>query len=146
MATGDQQRAGPDRETGGRARASPPVTQFLAPGQPRYHGHVVSVHEKAAERSRALHGAVAERLRADPGLVEQARARVDGWWADGSVARPYVEAWRELLALPLGNLLERLVEPSERMHDLRQVSPFAGVLDARTRWRILRELAEASPR
>jgi hypothetical protein len=26
------------------------------------------------------------------------------------------------------------------MHDLRQVSPFAGFLDARTRWRIHRDI------
>lgn len=103
-------------------------------------------HELAAERSRALHAAVAERLAADPRLVAGARLRVDSWLADGSVARAYAEAWRDLLARPFPDLLEALVEPTERMHDLRQVSPFAGVLDPRTRWRIHRAVGEGMRR
>ena len=54
------------------------------------------------------------------------------------MARPYAEAWSELLDGPLDDLVRALLERSERMHDLRQVSPFAGVLDARTRWRLLK--------
>jgi len=41
---------------------------------------------------------------------------------------------------PLSELETALAERSERMHDLRQVSPFAGILDARTRWRIHRDV------
>jgi hypothetical protein len=102
----------------------------------------VSPHHLAVERSRALHVAVAERLRADPDLIEQARARVESWRQQETVAAPYAEAWRALLALPLAELVAALAEPSLRMHDLRQVSPFAGVLDPRTRWRIHREVRE----
>jgi hypothetical protein len=72
-------------------------------------------HELAAERSRALHAAVAARLAADPHLVEEARTRVRRWLADGSVARPYAEAWLALLERPLPDLLLALTEPSERM-------------------------------
>ena len=95
-----------------------------------------------SERSRALHAAVAERLRANPELVAIARTRVQTWLDDGSVARPYAEAWRVLLARSLGDTTRALCEESDRMHDLRQVSPFAGVLDPRTRWRIHREVGE----
>jgi hypothetical protein len=102
----------------------------------------MSPHDLARERSRALHRAVAERLRADPALVDAARERVMGWLREGSVARTYAEAWRALLEGPRAVLLAALEERSERMHDLRQVSPFAGVLDPRARWRIHREVGE----
>lgn len=95
-------------------------------------------HEDAEERSRRLHIAVADRLAADPSLVERARERTARWLADGSVAAPYAQEWARLLAEPLPRLLEALGERTDRMHDLRQVSPFAGVLDARTRWRVRR--------
>lgn len=96
-------------------------------------------HERAEELSRRLHDAVSARLVADPTLVARARQRVTGWLEDGSVAQPYAEAWASLLDGPLPALVTALGERSERMHDLRQVSPFAGVLDPRVRWRLRRE-------
>jgi hypothetical protein len=54
----------------------------------------------------------------------------------------WAEAWLALLARPMEELCQALVEPSERMHDLRQVSPFAGVLEPRARWQILRDARE----
>jgi hypothetical protein len=103
-------------------------------------------HELAAERSRALHLAVAERIRADPTVLQKARSRVRAWLSDGAVARSYALAWRDLLEGPADGLLTALGENSQRMHDLRQVSPFAGVLDARTRWRIHAEARGRVPR
>jgi hypothetical protein len=43
---------------------------------------------------------MSERLAADPGLVDRARERVATWLEDGSVARPYAEAWDRLLRAP----------------------------------------------
>jgi hypothetical protein len=43
----------------------------------------------------------------------------------------------------LDDLLRALVEPSQRMHELRQVSPSAGALTARQRWQILDEVKAA---
>jgi hypothetical protein len=101
---------------------------------------VVDQHDLAAERSRVLHLAVAERLRAEPGLVDVARKRTSGWLRDGSVNAWYASQWATLLRKPIAELVEILGERSERMHDLRQTSPFAGFIDARTRWRILGEV------
>jgi hypothetical protein len=95
-------------------------------------------HALAEERSLALHRAVVERLRADPSLLERARRRVEGWLREGSVARPYAEAWREVLARPVDDVALFLEDRGERARQLRQASPFAGVLDPRTRWAILR--------
>ncbi len=103
-------------------------------------------HALAEERSLALHRAVAERLRADPSLIERARRRVDGWLRDGSVARPYAEAWREILAGTVDDVARFLEDPGDRARQLRQASPFAGFLDARTRWGILRQVRERQER
>ena len=85
-----------------------------------------------------LHRAVAERLRAEPALVERARSRVASWLREGTVARPVAEAWRAELSRPIEQLAAFLVNPSQEARDLRQTSPFAGVLDPRTRWDIWR--------
>lgn len=100
----------------------------------------MSPHELVAERSLALHAAVADRIRRDPTLIEVARRRVREWQALGTVLRPYADEWASLLALPWPELEAALTDRSQHMHDLRQVSPFAGVLDARTRWQIHREI------
>jgi hypothetical protein len=101
-------------------------------------------HRRAEARSLALHREVAERIRERPELLEPIRARVNGWLRDGTVAKPYAEAWWELLSRELEALLVAIVDPSERGRDLRQCTPFAGILDPRTRWRILRETSEDS--
>jgi hypothetical protein len=93
-------------------------------------------HDRAAQVSVALHREVARRLRDDPSLVAGALRRVRGW-SDG-VHEHYRRGWEQLLAGPLDELCALLVEDSERARDLRQTSPFAGVLDAATRWRIWR--------
>ncbi|HEY8233912.1 MAG: hypothetical protein ACHP85_16115 [Burkholderiales bacterium] len=95
-------------------------------------------HAVAEETSLALHTAVAERIRSDPSLVERARARVEGWLRDGTVARAYADAWREVLERPAGEVARFLEDPGDRARQLRQSSPFAGVLDPRTRWAIWR--------
>jgi hypothetical protein len=91
------------------------------------------------ERSIALHRAVGERLREDPALIDRARERVDAWLAEGLVHRVYGEAWRDLLSGPFDRLLAVLTRDDDHARTLRQCSPFAGVLDPRTRWRIWRE-------
>ena len=95
-------------------------------------------HAVAEDASLQLHRAVAERLRAEPALVERARRRVEGWLRDGTVAKPYAEAWREILSRPAGEVTLFLEDPGERARQLRQTSPFAGFLDARTRWVVWR--------
>lgn len=90
------------------------------------------------ERSLALHREVALRLRQNPELLDRARERVQGWLRSGLVDRAWAEEWRRVLDGKPEEVAEILVEPSQRAHDLRQNSPFAGVLSPRTRWEILR--------
>ncbi len=92
------------------------------------------------ERSIALHRAVAARLRTDAAILVRARARVRGWIEDGSVAPGYAHAWAQLLHSPTPEIERALTERSERMNDLRQVSPFAGALSPQERWAILKAI------
>lgn len=95
----------------------------------------------ARERSRALHVAIAQKIVADESVLKDGRARVDAWLRDGRPARAFAESCFDLLGKPLNEIVEKLAEPSEKMHELRQVSPLAGALDARTRWRIHRDVS-----
>lgn len=117
------------------------------PGRMLYHGFMdpQNPHRVAEARSLALHREVARRLRERPELLDEVRARVESWLRDGTVALPYAQSWREILERSLDHILEALVDPSERGRDLRQCTPFAGILDPRTRWRILDEVREGPP-
>jgi len=95
-------------------------------------------HASAERRSLAYHRVVAARL--DAQRVEHARRLVARWAAEGTLADPYAQRWRALLDLELADLAAALVRDDEPMRDLRQCSPFAGVLEPHERWRILREV------
>ena len=100
----------------------------------------MNLHELAEERSLAYHRAVADRLREAPELVDRARSRVDAWIAEGGRSRHHAARWRELLDLPVDELVSFMVDAGEEARELRQSTPFAGFIDARERWRIWREV------
>lgn len=54
-------------------------------------------HRRAEERSRVLHGRIAERLREDPRLLELARQHVEDWSKAGKLDERYAAQWRALL-------------------------------------------------
>ena len=83
-------------------------------------------HELAEERSLQLHRAVANRLRADPSLVERARRRVDDWLRDGTVAEPYAEAWRGILAGTVDHVAAPIDEGRRRQISRLIDADFAG--------------------
>jgi excisionase family DNA binding protein len=91
-------------------------------------------------RSLWLHQAVARRLLIDPeGTIRQARSslrRLKTTHPRG-VAAQRLEEWERLLDGPIDKLLEVMTSRSERGTELRQNSPFAGVLSERERGRIL---------
>jgi hypothetical protein len=95
-------------------------------------------HALAEEASLALHAIVAQRIRADAAVLDRARRRVDEWLRDGSVARVYADAWREVLSRPIDDVARLLEDRGERARQLRQTSPFAGAIAPRTRWEVWR--------
>jgi hypothetical protein len=93
-------------------------------------------HQRIDRRSLALHRAIAEKLRQDPALIAIALDNIERWSRAGGRSQPYWDAWREILKRPLPEILNLLVEDSERMTALRQATPFAGVLEPAERWAI----------
>ena len=82
-------------------------------------------------RSLWLSYAVAARLVEDPPQVlEQARRNLDGMLASSArgSARVWLEQWQQLLEGPVEGVLDALTSRSPRSRELRQNSPFAGVL------------------
>src|SRR5689334_22765833 len=95
-------------------------------------------HERIDRRSIALHGAIAEKLRDGPELMDIARENLDRGSQSAGRSQPYWDAWREILSRPLPEILALLTEDSERMRAMRQATPFAGILDPAERLAIYR--------
>ena len=101
----------------------------------------MDLHQLALERSLAYHCVIAERLVQDPGILDKARERVKEWLAQ-TPDRPYVRQWNKILTGDAQAIAAFLVDRGELAEELRQSSPFAGVLNPRERWRIWRETRE----
>jgi hypothetical protein len=92
-------------------------------------------HRTSERRSLALHRVIANRL--DEGMVEEARERVERLRAEGHLHPDYAERWRELLSRPLPEIAAAIGADDRDGGDLRQNSPFAGVLNEQERRRII---------
>lgn len=100
-------------------------------------------HEMVDQRSLALHRAVAAKLLEDPEVLERARRRVREWLETAAVDRRWAVAWREVLERSPAEVARFLCDTGQQARDLRQSSPFAGSLQPRERWAILRGLRSA---
>lgn len=99
-------------------------------------------HRLSRERSVAYHRVIAERLRRQPEVLENARRRVQTWLTTGDEPPFYARKWAEILAGDVPAITSFLVERSDLADELRQSSPFAGVLRPRERWQIWRRVRE----
>ncbi|MGL5808931.1 MAG: helix-turn-helix domain-containing protein [Nocardioides sp.] len=93
------------------------------------------------ERSLWLHRALLGQVLADPEATSaKARENIERWRgshrADGKTIQ-YLEEWERLLDSGLDWLVENLISPSPRACELRQNSPFAGILPQEARERVL---------
>jgi excisionase family DNA binding protein len=82
-------------------------------------------------RSLWLSHAVASRLVEDPvAVLVQARRNLDGMLASSArgSARVWLRQWQKLLDGPIEGILEALTSRSPKSRELRQNTPFAGVL------------------
>lgn len=98
-------------------------------------------HEWIDQRSLALDRAIAQRLRAQPDLLERAKTTLERWieQREPSVPRVLLE-WREILNdWSLERILEFLGSADERPRRLRQSSPFCGILSPEERLAVFKE-------
>lgn len=92
-------------------------------------------HRTAERRSLAYHAEIARRLAVDPSILERASAVARARLAnDEHGARD----WLDLLEASLEDIVVAITRVDERMTALRQMTPFVGVLDPRTRWQLWR--------
>lgn len=96
-------------------------------------------HDRARARSLAYHRAVARRLRKP--MVDEARHVLFRWREQGRIDERYANRWERLLNRPLPEIRRALVDESQDSDDLRQNSPFAGVLSEPERQRIVSEVS-----
>ncbi len=100
----------------------------------------MNAHRLAEERSLALHRAIADRILEDPSVLTRARERVRRWLETGDVASYWAQEWDSVLSQSVEEIRAFLVDKGEPARAMRQVTPFAGAIDPRTRWRIWREV------
>lgn len=92
-------------------------------------------HRVAELRSLAYHRALAPRLRRL--TIEEARARLRRWRDEERIDPRYSLAWEEVLVLPMEEIRRVIAADDQRGRDLRQNSPFAGMLSEPERRKIL---------
>jgi hypothetical protein len=91
-------------------------------------------HGRAERRSLAYHRALAKRLRRP--MVDDALKLVWQWRDTGRIDHRYAAQWEDVLRRPVADVRRIISEDSERGRDLRQNSPFAGMLSEAERRRI----------
>ncbi|HEX3240310.1 MAG TPA: hypothetical protein VHR18_09265 [Solirubrobacterales bacterium] len=89
-------------------------------------------------RSLAYHRAVARRL--DRKTAEMALALVRYWAVRGSIDSRYAAEWEQILEGPLAGVRKAMEDEGPRGRDLRQNSPFAGLLSEAERRAIATEI------
>lgn len=92
-------------------------------------------HDWVDERSRALHEAIAQKIRRDPALLDLAKNNITRWLENADRAvQPALQKWKTFIETkPLEELLSFLTDESELACQLRQSSPFTGILTPRER-------------
>jgi transcriptional regulator with XRE-family HTH domain len=94
-------------------------------------------------RSLSLHRAIADKLLQEPAVtLKRAGRNLERMTAQHPGAAALLEEWKLVLHLPVGVIAEFMVDPRLHVRDLRQVTPFAGVLTASERARVYHEFAE----
>ena len=123
----EQERAGGRRHllersfVAGRDRARRLRVQDLAPP-----ANSTMSHSDADRRALAYHQAVGRRL--TRAMIEEALHRVWKWREEGKLDPSYAAEWERVLRGPIRSVRRAITEDNPRGRDLRQNSPFAGML------------------
>jgi hypothetical protein len=115
----------------GRERAGRIKAEGLAPERSSGEGG----HGRADRRALAYHRAVAKRL--DRRMIDEALHRVWKWRAEGKLDPRYADEWERILERPVADVRLAISSDSASARDLRQSSPFAGMLSEPERRRLL---------
>jgi excisionase family DNA binding protein len=92
-------------------------------------------HDRARRRALAYHQAVARGLRRS--MVVEAQHVLERWLAEENIDRRHAERWQATLAGTIPEIRHAIVASDPEADDLRQNSPFAGMLSEPERRRII---------
>jgi len=87
------------------------------------------------ERSLALHQVIARRLREKPEFLQVAKNNLERWIKRDGELPAWME-WENILRKPITQIVDLMVSTSEKGRQLRQSSPFCGILTPQERWKI----------
>jgi hypothetical protein len=121
----------------GRARANAMNTKDLVSGSSTGPDESAG-HRRADLRALAYHRALAPRLRRP--MLDDALHRVWMWRDQGKVDERYAQQWEEVLRRPVVEVRRIIGEDAPSARDLRQNSPFAGMLSEAERRKIVDEI------
>jgi hypothetical protein len=136
-----------ERESGRRKRhpLEPPLAEKRAQAErmrpasgPEFQAKHEDGHRRAELRSLAYHRVIAARLRRP--MVEEAAQRVRRWREEGRIDPRHAKRWLGLLEQPVHEIRKVISTDDQRGRDLRQSSPFAGLLSEPERRKILQEV------
>ena len=100
---------------------------------------VVPPMTREDRRSLFLHQAIARQLEEQPrAVLRQAHANLRRMTRGHPHAARLLGEWRRLLRRPVPEIVDVLVDPRQHARDLRQVTPFAGVLTTPERTAVYR--------
>jgi transcriptional regulator with XRE-family HTH domain len=98
-------------------------------------------------RSLAYHQAIIEKLKREPATVlTKARRNIEIMSKKHPDAKKLFDQWRQWLDLPMNDLVNCCLDSSPLARDMRQVTPFAGLLSAHERLMILKEFRKKEKR
>ena len=100
-----------------------------------FHGH-----RRAELRSLAVHRLLAARL--DKVTVAEADRRLRQWTESGAIHPHWASQWQRVLALPREKIAKTISSDSEAARELRQSSPFVGLLTEQERKRLHERLRD----
>lgn len=99
-------------------------------------GKIVSDHARLDARSLALHRLIAQKVLANPALLDVARGNLRRSQKRESSPSQTLAEWEQILSGTVEQIAAFLAEQSERATRLRQSTPFAGVLTEDERLKI----------
>jgi hypothetical protein len=97
-------------------------------------------HRTAELQALAYHRLIADRL--NTSLVDEAKRRLRRWKREERIDPRWAEEWERLLEMPIPRIAKAISADSQRARQLRQTSPFAGLLTPQERRRLTKAVEE----
>ena len=96
-----------------------------------------STHRLLEARSLAMHAVIAAKIMRDPDLLAKPRENIERWSRRFGKNPPrWIGQWQRVLTRSYREIAALITDPSEQGAQLRQSSPFAGMLTTEERRRI----------